>query len=66
MKRTESKRNGLRSTLTREIETGSLENKGRNPNGVAEDLKGARTQGDRCAATLGFVTNRFAVVRRSF
>jgi vitamin B12 transporter len=33
---------------------GSLEKKGRNPNGVAGEGVGARTQGSRRAATLGF------------
>ena len=34
---------------------GSLEKKGRNPNGLAADKNVGRTQGSRCAATLGFV-----------
>lgn len=44
---------------------GSLERKGRNPNGVAEDRNAARTRGS-CMATLGFGTQPLRAYRALF
>ena len=51
-KRLRNKAQGLSVATT----LGSVEGKGRNPNGVANDRDGARTQRSRSATTLGFGT----------